>query len=149
MQPITFNKQQGFTLLEVLVAAVIMISVLAITAVSFQSARNNSESAISTLEMLVPLPLISDTIKAQIRANPLDKLNGDGQLNGVTYKWQATSIRFSPPPASFDAENNVQRLFAPRYRLYAVELELKLGNKTERFEFRELSWLPRNIRIEP
>lgn len=141
-------KQQGFTLLEVLVASVIMIAVLAVTALSFQSARRSSETAIATLEMLVPLPLISDTIKAQIRANPIESLHGNGQLNGVSYKWEAKTLLFSTAPSSYDAENDVVVNFSPRYRLYQVELTLTLANKSEHFQFKAVSWLPRNVRSE-
>ncbi len=141
-------KQQGFTLLEVLVAAVIMIAVLSLSALSFQSARRSSESAVATMEMLVPLPLISDTIKAQILANPSEQLHGDGELNGVAYQWQAKTIQFGAPPPSYDAENDVEITFSPRYRLYQVELVLNFANKTEHFQFMALSWLPRNVRSE-
>jgi type II secretory pathway pseudopilin PulG len=141
-------KQQGFTLLEVLVASIIMIAVISITALSFQSARRSSETASATLEMLAPLPLISDTIKAQIRANPIEILHGTGQFDGVTYKWQAKTLLFSSAPSSYDAENDVKITFAPRYRLYQVELTLTLANKTEYFQFNAISWLPRNVRSE-
>jgi Tfp pilus assembly protein PilV len=142
------TKRQGFTLLEVLVASVIMIAVLSITAVSFQSARRSSETAIATLEMLAPLPLISDTIKAQIRANPIESLHGYGQMNDVTYQWVAKTLLFSTAPSSYDAENDVVITFAPRYRLYQVELTLTLVNKTEHFHFKAVGWLPRNVRSE-
>lgn len=141
-------KRQGFTLLEVLVASVIMIAVLSVTAVSFQSARRSSESALATLEMLAPLPLITDTIKAQIRANPIDSLHGNGQFKGVTYNWQAKTILFRAAPSGYDAENDVKITFAPRYRLYDVNLTLTLANKTEHFQFKAVSWLARNERSE-
>jgi type II secretory pathway pseudopilin PulG len=138
------NKANGFTLIEVLIAAMIMIAVLTLTAMSFQSARNSNEAAASTLQLLAPLPLITDTIRSQIRDRAEESLNGDGSLNGVRYSWSATTEIFAPPPPAYSAENNEYTPFAKRFRLYLVKLTLTTGNKSESFEYKELAWLQRS-----
>jgi type II secretory pathway pseudopilin PulG len=139
------NKSPGFTLIEVLIAAVIMIAVLTLTSMSFRSAQNNNLAAASTLRLLSPLPLITDTISAQIRERAEENLNGDGFLNGVQYSWTAKTELFSPPPPAYSAENDEYTHYPKRFRLYLVKLTLTNGKKTEQFEYKELAWVERSF----
>lgn len=142
------NKARGFTLIEVLIATMIMIAVLTLTSMSFQSARNSNEAAANTLQLLAPLPLITDTIRAQIRERATESLNGDGSLNGVSYSWSATTEVFAAPPPAYSAENNEYTPFPKRFRLYLVKLTLSAGSKSETFEYKELAWQQRSSNSE-
>lgn len=138
------NKAKGFTLIEVLIAAMIMIAVLTLTAMSFQSARSSNEAAAKTLQLLAPLPLITDTIRAQIREKATDSLNGDGSLNGVSYSWSATTEVFAAAPPAYSAENDEYTPYPKRFRLYLVKLTLSAGRKSESFEYKEFAWTQRS-----
>ena len=62
--------QRGFTLIEVLIAAVIMFTVLATATVSLRAAMHASERASRTAELLAPLPWITPTIAERLRGYP-------------------------------------------------------------------------------
>lgn len=134
------QANRGFTLIEVLIAAAIMFSVLAVAAVSFKTARQTSDKAAETVLLLAPLPLIMDTIRMQIRANPLDSLNGDGAFSGVRYVWSAETQLFLAPPSFVDAESLAKIQYEPRYRLYTVQLTLMHGAQKRQFVYKELAW---------
>ena len=135
------NRSKGFTLVEVLIASVILMSVLAITATTFSQSRANSRQAENLVKLHAPLPFILDTIRQQIRDNPIAELNGDGAFQQVEYRWSAKTEQFLPPPNSMVVENLQLVTFEPRFRLYQVTLQLKYQSKTREFNFKEIAWL--------
>lgn len=141
------TRHRGFTLVEVLLASIIMFSFLAIASLAFKSVRLNSEQAAAITSMLAPVPFITDTIRAQIRANPLPELNGDGRIGDVEYYWTASSVFFLSPPEQLIAETMQVTKYQPRYHLYEVKLKVQLGKRYQEFDFKELAWLP-NISVE-
>lgn len=142
------HNNRGFTLIEVLIAAAIMFSVLAVTAVSFKTARQSSDKAADTILLLAPLPLIMDTIRTQIRANPLENLNGDGAFSGVQYRWTAETQLFLAPPSFVEPESLAKIQYEPRYRLYKVQLTLTYGAQERQFIYKELAWSKRSNLVQ-
>jgi prepilin-type N-terminal cleavage/methylation domain-containing protein len=140
------RRQRGFTLIEVLIAAVIMFTVLATATLSVRTAMHASERAARTTELLAPLPWITPTIRTSLREISNDKLpselDGEGILFGVEYRYHATLVRFGAPPARFDVDAADFVEYAPRFGLYDVELELEREGKTSRFVYQELAWQP-------
>lgn len=141
------NKQscssvKGFTLIEVLIAMTILLTVLSMAVMGFSTMRRSSENAANTIQLLAPLPLVMDTVKAQIRQNPVETLNGDGAFDGVHFRWSAKTLQFLSPPDSYVVESAQTIEHEPRYRLYLVELELSYQTKTRTFNYKELAWLP-------
>ena len=138
------RRNKGFTLIEVLIASVIIITVLSLAAKSFSSARQSSGSAAETLRLLAPIPMIMDTVREQIRSQVnSDNIIGDGALDGVQYRWSAKLVSTGAPPDDFNVEQGHRIQYKPRYKLYAVELFVSSERKIESFEFKELAWLPR------
>jgi prepilin-type N-terminal cleavage/methylation domain-containing protein len=143
------KNAKGFTLIEVLIASVIIITVLSLAAMSFSNARLNSEKASDTLKLLAPVPIIMDTIREQIRKEvKSDMLSGDGAIDGVLYSWQASLESAGSPPDNFDVEQGTVIRYKPRYKIYVVQLSMSSGTKSEAFEFKELAWLPRVEEVE-
>ncbi len=136
------RRSNGFTLIEVLIASVIMLTVLALAANLFAQARLSSQKAQDSILMQGPLVLIMDTIRHQIRQNPEESLNGDGAIDGVQFKWKANTEHFLPPPDNLIPESNQIVSFAPRYRLYHVQLELSYKSAVRLYQFKEVAWLP-------
>lgn len=136
------GSNAGFTLVEVLIAAVIMFSLLATAALVFKSARQSSQQAADVVVLLTPLPLVVDTIREQIRQNPLPELNGDGKVENVSYSWAATAVMFLPPPEQVLIETMQNIRYKPRFYLYEVQLKLQYGRRIREFTFKELAWLP-------
>lgn len=137
-----FSKERGFTLVEVLIAAVIMFTVLATATVSLRGAMYASERASKTTELLAPLPFITPTIREILRDNPSPERSGEGAMFGVEYRFHASTARFGSPPARFDPDVTDFVEYPPRFRLYDVELELERDGEKESFIYQELAWLP-------
>lgn len=140
------QTQRGFTLVEVLIAAVIMFTVLATATLSFRAALTASERATRTTELLAPLPWITSTIRDDLRDRvlemPTPEYSGDGALFGVDYRFRAELVSFAPPPSRFDPDVADFIDYAPRFGLYDVELTLEQEGETSSFIYQELAWRP-------
>lgn len=136
------KRALGLTLVEVLVAAVILFAALSLSALTIQSLRQNSAQAEKTIKILQPVRMIALSIKQQIRSNPLDNLTGNGELNEVIFQWQAHVVAKGSAPEQFNLDSGTITVPPERFRLYQVELELSYQGKTELLHFKELAWLP-------
>jgi type II secretory pathway component PulJ len=135
--------RRGFTLIEVLIASVILFATITVVAESYRTSLSSSLRASATAEMLTPLPLITSTIRTRLREMPDERVAGDGEILGVKYSFEAVSVRFEPPPPAVDVEMQGIRVFAPRYRLYDVRLSLERRALKRQFVYQDLAWLPR------
>ena len=134
--------QRGFSLVEVLIAAVIMFTVLATATLSLRTALAASERASSTTELLAPLPWITPTIRDRLLENPAPERSGAGMLFGVDYRFEAVVVRSGSPPPRFDPDMADFIEYPPRFLLYDVELTLERDGETEQFLYQELAWRP-------
>lgn len=133
----------GFTLIEVLIASVILFATITVVAESYRASLAAGRRATATAEMLTPLPLITSSIRARLREQPEERLGGEGEVLGVRYTFEAVTVRFEPPPPAVDLDLQDMRTFAPRYRLYDVKLSLERRPVRRQFLYQELAWLPR------
>ena len=136
------RRQAGFTLLEVLIAATILFTVLAVATETYRNALLASSRAEGLVNLLTPLPLITSSIRSQLRSNPVEQLEGGAELLGVSYSWQATTVRYAPPARRFDSDTGDFRDYPPRFRLYDVRLELARAGQERVFLYQELAWEP-------
>lgn len=137
------NKISGLTLIEVLIALMILMAVLSTTALVVQSSRQNSAQAAAVIDLLRPLPLILQHVRQQLRQKAPAEATGQGELLGVKFDWRANTQRFDAADLSVLAgESGASVIGKPRFRLYLVQLTLRAGNKERQFTFQELAWLP-------
>jgi Tfp pilus assembly protein PilV len=136
------RRQVGFTLIEVLIAATILFTALVVASASYRTALLASSRAETVVSMLTPLPLITSAIRNQLRSNPVDSQRGEAELLGVAYAWQATTSRYGSPPARFDPDEIEFREYRPRFRLYDIELTLRLRGQERRYLYQEVAWEP-------
>jgi len=142
--------QAGFTLIEVLVASVIMFTVLATATLSLRGAMHASERASRKTELLAPLSWITPSIRGRLRESvntspagrPPSDYRGEGTLFGVDYRFHAVLVRFAAPPSRFDVDAADFTTYAPRFGLYDVDLELEREGEKSRFIYQELAWQP-------
>lgn len=135
------NRQQGFTLIEVLIASVILFAAIGLAVVAYQSSNKSMQSAEDTLTMLRPLPIMLDTIEQQLRGVPNQKHEGGGEALGVTFRWQATPVKAYPPRPRFDPDKAEFIQYPVRFVMYQVDLNLQLGNKDRSFSYQKLGWI--------
>ncbi len=133
-------RTNGFTLVEVLIAAVILMAALTAATLNFKAARLNSDQAVASIKMLQVVPLIVDQIKAELAKEAPAELTGAGQLAEVHYNWQASTVLYKAAPQHFDIDSSSFETPAARYRLYQVTLILEYGSKTRQYSYQELAW---------
>ena len=136
------KRQRGFTLLEVLIASTILFTTIALVSETFRAAMRSSAKAEGVVTMLTPLPLITSSIRSQLRSNPVDHLEGGANLLGVDYRWSATAVRYGSPAPRFDPDDGGFRDYPPRFRLYDVRLELHCLGQNRLYEYQEVAWEP-------
>jgi Tfp pilus assembly protein PilV len=136
------NIPRGLTLVEVLVAAVILFAALSLSAMTVQSLRQSSAQAEKIIKTLRPARMIALSIQQQIRNQPEETLSGNGQIETVTYRWQATVIAKGSAPERFDFDSGSVTVPPERFWLYQVDVELNHAGRTEQVQFKELAWLP-------
>ncbi len=136
------RRQRGFTLLEVLIAATILFTALAVATETYRSNLVASSRAEALVSMLTPLPLITSSIRSQLRSNPVEKLDGGSELLGVRYEWEANTVRYGAPPRRFDPDATDFITYQPRFRLYDIRLTLHRGPQQRVFLYQEMAWEP-------
>jgi Tfp pilus assembly protein PilV len=136
------KSSRGLTLVEVLIAAVILFAALSLSAVAIQSLRQSSAQAEKVINILKPARMIALTIQQQIRRQPQDNMSGSGTVQNVSYQWQARIIKSGSAPPQLDVDSGTLMVPPERFKLYQVTLELTAGGRTEQLQFKELAWLP-------
>lgn len=133
---------KGLTLVEVLIAAVILFAALSLSALTIQTLRQSSAQAEKVIKTLQPARMIALTIRQQIRSQPQDQLSGSGRLQNVSYQWQASVIKTGSAPEQLDLDSGTVIVPPERFRLYQVNLQLEMQGRVEQLQFKELAWLP-------
>lgn len=132
------RQQTGFSLVETLVAAMILFSVLSTAFLAFQGSILSSAKAQSRIELLASVPLIRRDISQRLIST--SNLSGRGVMGLFRYSWTATprvsgsafnpSLGESPTPSSEDRE----------FVLWDVVFQVESSDSQREFTFVELGW---------
>ena len=132
------RQQTGFSLVETLVAAMILFSVLSTAFLAFQGSILSSAKAQSRIELLASVPLIRRDISQRLIST--SNLSGRGVVGLFRYSWTATprvsgsafnpSLGESPTPSSEDRE----------FVLWDVVFQVESAGSRREFAFIELAW---------
>lgn len=131
---------RGLTLIEVLIAATILFTMLAVVSESYRASLMASSRAEDTVRLLTPLPLITSAVRQQLMANPIERVEGGGELLGVRYRFVADSLDYRPPLPRFNTDTGEFTTYPPRFRLYEVSLELRSKRAVRSWRYREVAW---------
>jgi prepilin-type N-terminal cleavage/methylation domain-containing protein len=139
-----YNKKAlGFTLIEVLVAAVILFSSIAMVTMVFRGAFISSEKANNHMVISGVLPAVLATLRQDIRLQgnlTLTQLTNNGAMWDVDYQWQAVLLSYESAPEKFEPLSLKLVSLAPKYKLWEVQLTLKYKSLLKHYQFNELSW---------
>lgn len=135
-------RARGFTLIEVLIAAAILFVVLAVAGYSYRGALLSSRRAEGFVRLVTPLPMIVASVRDDLRRRPDERREGEAELLGVHYRFEATTARYEPPAARFDPDRGEFTQYAPRFRLYDVRLVLTRAAQKREYRYQELAWEP-------
>lgn len=130
------KKNEGFTLIEVLIASVIMFSVVALTALVYSNsaiATSKSQRAIRIASML---PLLQEDIESNLFHSLQNEVSGEGMINSVEFRWNAKVLR---------AEHMLQNAMSAdlnnkRSYIWDVTLRVQLKNIIRIYEYQEFTY---------
>ncbi|MDO6444336.1 prepilin-type N-terminal cleavage/methylation domain-containing protein [Colwellia sp. 1_MG-2023] len=125
------KQSNGFTLIEVLIASVILFTALALTAELYNSsslsANKITENARVSQASIVAVQAIKSDLRKLAENRKLSEHVGELTINGIYFQWQATREKFNsramelsdaePPRNQFSLFNvsvNVQSKQSPR-----------------------------------
>lgn len=136
-----YSKQQGFTLLEVLLATVILFTVLAVMTTVYRQAVLTSQKAEQRVAASSQVPFIIDTIAELIRnAEGQSQASGEGKLLGVSYHWQAQPVWRRHPTERPDTVSGEIRQPQRWFTLWQVTLTIQMQGAERSYNYQELSW---------
>ena len=137
----------GFTLVEVLIASTILFGSLVVISEAYRTRMSSSYRAEAVTRLLTPLPLIVKSVRQKLRENPVEMVEGGGEIFKVRYQFSAKTSRFESPPSRFDPDLGGFTTYRPRFRLYDVMVTLQAEGYRREFLYQELAWQP-NIPVE-
>jgi len=137
------NKQSGFTLIEVLVASVILFSSIAIVGVVYKGVLVSTVKAEKHMHLASVVTTAVDRIERELKATGNSENNeesGSFILLGVKADWHATLQQSKLPPALFDPESGNFTKVEKQYKRWRVELELSYKGTSQLYSFSGLNW---------
>jgi prepilin-type N-terminal cleavage/methylation domain-containing protein len=135
-----YKGNQGFTLIEVLIAAIILFSSIALVAQLFSASSLSSRKATKVAQYNQVVPLVNKMIKIDIQQRAIDRslANMEGKMHffNIDFIWRAERISFLPPPMSAD---DVEP-WSDRFGLYNVSVITQQQNKQSQYSFNVATW---------
>lgn len=144
---ISASKQKGFTLLEVLVAAMILFLVIAMLAQIFATSTKASKAAERTVKVTSSMPLFVQAIREHLSSETPAlgaKKTGRGELLQLRYEWNAEVIEFKAPPDRLDVDLGSMTSYEPKFALWKVDLIIGQGEYERIVSYNEFTWLESN-----
>ncbi len=129
------RREDGFTLIEVLIASAIIVVSLGVLLQLFASGLAHTQRAGQVAHLIAAQRSIVHTLEV---VNPALRSEGKGVAEGLRYQWQA-SLR-KPYRLMYDPGGSSRRDVA----LFALTVSVKTARgKTYRFTLDQLGWRPR------
>jgi prepilin-type N-terminal cleavage/methylation domain-containing protein len=137
------NNSKGFTLIEILVASMILFASFATVALLYRGALLSSDKAANHLQISAVVPEVLGQVRKSIRMQgkqPLEQLQGSGAMWQVRFEWQAQLEEFKAPAPIFDVDTGQYIEQPAKYKLWLVDLTLDHDGTQREYSFEELSW---------
>ena len=130
------NSQAGFTLLEVLIASVILFSVIVTSTLVYRGAILSSDKAEQALSVSVAAHSIQRIVTDEFRQlKDRSQPSGEGRYGEVTYRWRAEETHKGTRTGAPDGSTP-----ARQFSLWRIHLTISKGKMTKQFQFSEISW---------
>ena len=137
------RNNAGFTLIEVMVAAVILFSVIATVSMVYRGAFLSSEKANNHTNLASVLPSVLATIRQEVqevsRTSETD-ITRRSNAWSVNYQWSAKILKLKAAPEKLDVDTGNFVQPPMKYKLWQVTLTLKLNGITRQYNYNELGW---------
>ena len=138
-----FHKNKGFTLVEVMISAVILFSALAIGALAYRTSIRSVDRIKANVLVADALPAIMAMVKTEIIEH---KKHGEGHYGkSIAYAWNSKEIKSSKNIlSSYDEATGGLEYGRFQVALNNIELTITYDEdgrrKKARYEYQELSW---------
>lgn len=134
----SFRRQRGFSLVEVLVASFILFVTIATMTLVYRGALLSSSKAEESLSVSATVLPIRQIISDGFRNGNFSELGkGVGTYGTVDYEWQARLSHIGLPSAVVQEDSGLVSQL--RYYLWDIKLTIKTAKDVREFQFRELS----------
>nr|WP_276307696.1 prepilin-type N-terminal cleavage/methylation domain-containing protein [Alteromonas facilis] len=137
-----YKYPNGFTLVEVLVATVIMVAALASLTLVFRTNLLSNQKAVDNLTIDTSVPIILNNVRQMVRRN-----SDPTVLNGRVFKVFSTEYSISlqlvqraSPPRFFNPDSQQLENFPRKYALWNIHVQVNNGDTSREFQLYELSW---------
>lgn len=140
MKPST-PQQQGFTLIEVLVASFILFLVISAITMVYRGSTLSSFKAERVVKASALVGPISEGIRIQVRKSETEsEMTGQGEMGGISYTWTANQLAQGVAPRRYNIDSGEFEVGKKTFRLWQINLTLQLGSMTRFYQFEEVSW---------
>ncbi len=129
------KKQTGFTLLEVLVASLILFLAIALASVAYRAGIKTEVSAERKLFQSIAVVYIREAIVEEMRLKP-GLSSGAGDWGRFLYAWEVTSKSEKWSKSGLDAETGTYVNLGRPLQLFTIKLEVG----SDEYTFTHLSW---------
>jgi prepilin-type N-terminal cleavage/methylation domain-containing protein len=135
------KSSRGFTLIEVLLASVILIITISRMTVIYRTAAISSITASDRVKLNGSIGFIMNEIKSKIRGgNAISTQSGKGIISGVEYKWYSELNKLKSAPPRYDIDSAMMKTDKPRFYLWDVYLDISYKDRHVDFAYKEVSW---------
>ncbi|MDA8682136.1 prepilin-type N-terminal cleavage/methylation domain-containing protein [Porticoccaceae bacterium] len=133
------KRQQGFTLLEVLLAGFILFLTIATMTMVYRGALLSSSKAEQSLQMSAAVLPVRQIIADEVRKNShLESVSGEGVFGDISYRWESSRTHIGLPSAILQEDSGLNDDL--RYYLVQVDVYFQIESATRNYQFRELAW---------
>ena len=133
------KRQQGFTLLEVLLAGFILFLTIATMTMVYRGALLSSSKAEQSLQMSAAVLPVREVISDGFRNGDFSLSgSGEGTYGQYSYTWEAYLDSTGKAESTIPEFGSQNRMY--EFKLWRVEMTLTDGPRYRNYEFRELSW---------
>lgn len=135
---ISMNREQGFTLVEVLIASVLLFTSLGLVYSAFSQSVINTEKAQKIIKLNGAFPLVVSKIKSELN-NEIDesKRDGTGVIGDVVYQWSSKPVKES---SLLKLETNDFNSQSNSVQLIEVSVFMKVADIERQYSFKETVW---------
>lgn len=133
------SNLRGFTLIEVLIASLIMFISLGVFTSVYRGALISSEKAELNISRSNSVYLILERISSDLKVNHMkNEMEGEGNVLKVNYQWKAKVSQMSKPPARYFGSERSQVDHV--MKLWNIELVVIKNGSRKSYNYVEKSW---------
>jgi prepilin-type N-terminal cleavage/methylation domain-containing protein len=135
------KSSRGFTLIEVLLASVILIATISTMTIIYRTAAISSISASDNVKLNGSIGFIMNEIKSKVRGdNAIAAKSGKGIISNTEYEWYTELEQLKSAAPRFDIDNGSWVTEPPRFYLWNVYLNVSYKGRKLDFQYKEISW---------